>query len=77
MAVKDLFSIAMLVFSFLVVLYGYLLGTIGFFLSTLIFLWASIVFLKGAGAAKAVWISSLSVFVIYLLFRYVFLVLLP
>ena len=76
-AVGDLFSIAMLGFTFLVVLYGYLLGTIGFFLSTLIFLWASIVFLKGAGAVKAVWISFLNVIIIYLLFRYVFLVLLP
>ncbi len=76
-AAKDLFSLTMVGFTFLMVLYGYLLGSIGFIFSTLLFLWGSIVFLKGAGLVKATWVSLLNVFIIYLLFRYVFLVLLP
>jgi len=76
-AAKDLFSLTMVGFTFLMILYGYLLGSIGFIFSTLLFLWGSIIFLKGAGLVKATWVSLLNVFIIYLLFRYVFLVLLP
>ncbi len=76
-AAGDLFSLVMLGFTFLIVVYGYLLGHIGFLVSTLLFLWTSIVFLKGAPPFKATWVSLLNVFIIYLLFRYVFLVLLP
>ena len=76
-AAKNLFSLTMVGFTLLIILYGYLLGHIGFILSTLLFLWGSILFLKGAGLVKATWVSLLNVFIIYLLFRYVFLVLLP
>lgn len=76
-AVKKLFSPATIMFILLMAAYGFLLEVAGFLLSTLLFLWIATILLKGASPLHATWISLLNVAVVYIVFRHIFLVLLP
>jgi hypothetical protein len=57
--------------------YGYLLEAAGFIPGTFLFLWVATILLKGTSVLHTTWVSLLNVAVIYIIFRHIFLVLLP
>lgn len=61
----------------LIVAYAFLLVPLGFLLTSFLFLTIMIKLLSGRSTFFAIWTSAVSVLIIYLVFRIVFLVLMP